>query len=164
MEGPSAVAEQYTAESLSMIHHALRASRRRLVVGLVVHRAISGKTHHHDENIVGTEPTQQGCVVTVRRLAKEIVSIEEGISVAHATGDSYHNVYTALIQTHLPELDDIGAIDYDADRKNVSPANNLIPLAMVAAISSPIAQMLFHDAVADIYSGSPSELQNSTGD
>jgi multidrug efflux pump subunit AcrA (membrane-fusion protein) len=141
---------QYTNQSLSAIHHALRAPRRRVTIGLVAHRAVvaTGNRNITRINRVDAEDTQT--TVTVRQLAKEIVSIEDNVSLEQATGDSYHNVYTALIQTHLPELDDIYAVDYDSDRKEVEPDLNLVPLAMVAAISSPISQMLFHDAIANL--------------
>jgi hypothetical protein len=95
-------------------------------------------------------------LVSVRQLAKEIVSIEKDVSVENATGEPYHNVYTALIQTHLPKLDDVAAIEYNSDRKTVSPDQNLLALSMVAAISSPVAQLLFHDAVARYANGTPS--------
>lgn len=135
------IAKQYTDLSLTAIHHALRASRRRLVIMLLTHSVATSNAesfHQHSD---------AECV-SVRRLAKEIVTIEENVSLDHATGEPYHNVYTALIQTHLPELHDIDVVEYDDDRKVVAPDRNLFALSMVAAISSPVAQMLFHDAVA----------------
>jgi len=64
----------------------------------------------------------------------------------------------------LDALDDVGAISYDPDRKEIRPDKNLFGLAVLASISSPIAQMFFHDGVADLYrSGGPS-VQNSTDD
>ena len=148
--------EQHTDHSLSVIHHALRASRRRLAVSLVSHRTFSAGRLQPDN--AHLQASNSEVVVTVRQLAKEIAAIEENISVDHATGDSYHNVYNALTQTHLPELDDVGAIIYDADRKKVSPASNLIVLSMVAAITSPVARMLFHNAVAGIHGGETTSL------
>ncbi len=148
--------ERHTDHSLSVIHHALRASRRRLTVGLIAYRTFS--TFEPQSCDVLFQAANSEIVVTVRQLAKEIVAVEENISVDHATGDPYHNVYNALTQTHLPELDDVGAIIYDADRKKVSPARNLIVLSMVATITSPVAQMLFHSAVADIHTGETSSL------
>ncbi len=141
--------EQHTNHSLSIIHHALRASRRRLAVGLISHRTFSSGELRLDD--VYFQASNPEIVITVRQLAKEIVAIEEDISVDHATGDSYHNVYNALTQTHLPELDDVGAIIYHDDRKQISPASNLIVLSMVATITSPVAQMLFHNALIDVH-------------
>jgi hypothetical protein len=103
-------------------------------------------------------------VFPVRQIAKEIVAIEQDVSVEHATGEAYHNVYTALIQTHLPKLDDVAAVRYDSDRKTVEPDQNLIALSMVAAVTSPMAQMLFHDAVAKLYANGQPSSQNSIGD
>lgn len=148
---PSAITD-YTDQSLSTVHHALRPARRRLVIGLVAHRAIKSSSSGKPPADTHPRETETETVVTVRQLSREIVAIEEDVSIEHATGEPYHNVYTALIQTHLPELADIGAVEYDPDRKTVTPDRNLIALAMVAAITSPVAQTLFHDAVADLYS------------
>ena len=105
-----------------------------------------------------------GVVVTVRQLAKEIVTIEQNISIEHATGEPYHNVYNSLIQTHLPKLDEIRAIAYDSNRKTVAPDRNLIALSMVAAVSSPIAQMFFHNAVTDTSDTGAESGESSIGD
>jgi hypothetical protein len=155
---------QYTDQSLSAVHHALRAPRRRLAIGLVSHRAIIATGREYPPKSEEGRVTASETTVTVRQLAKEIVSIEENVPLEQATGDSYHNVYTALIQTHLPELDKIGAVAYDSDRKEVRPDRNLVALAMVAAISSPISQLLFHDAVANLSRRNNLELQDSIGD
>jgi hypothetical protein len=133
------------------------------VIGLLSHRTIAGSsTQTHQSSAIGESETVPS--VTVRQLTKEIVSIEEGVPVENATGEEYHNVYTALIQTHLPKLDDAGAIQYDDDRKEVAPDRNLIPLAIATAILSPVAQMLFHSAVANLYTGDTSSLDNSISD
>jgi hypothetical protein len=157
---PPAV-ENYTDQSQSAVHHVLRASRRRLVIGLVAHRTISPDFPTGGGSAAQHPPSAASEGVSVRQLAKEVVAIEEGIPTKQATGDDYHNVYTALIQTHLPELDDIGAIAYDGDRKTVEPDRNLLVLSMVAAITSPVVQMLFHTAVAEVYSGETSSLRRS---
>jgi hypothetical protein len=161
MKDAHATAAQYTNQSLSVIHHALRASRRRLTISFVAHQAL---TTGQDTETGHTQLLNTEASMTVRQIAKQIVAIEEDTPVAQTTGDAYHNVYTALIQTHLPKLDDIEAIHYDADRKKVVPAENLIALAMVAAITSPVAQMLFHDAVADFCGNKPVNFQDSIGD
>lgn len=91
--------------------------------------------------------------VTVRELARRIVSVEQSVDIEYATGEPYHNVYTSLIQSHLPRLDAIDAISYDPDRKVIHPGGNLIPIAMVATTTTPLIQLLFHSEVADLYSG-----------
>lgn len=164
MDDLDAPLSRYTDQSLSTIHHTLRASRRRLAIALVAHRAISPRSS--DDGISKAhEPSRaKGDIVSVRQLAREIVSIENDVSVEHATGEQYHNVYTSLIQTHLPKLDDIGAVQYNADRKMVAPDRNLYALAVAAAITSPVAQILFHNAVADLYSGGTTSMQDAIDD
>lgn len=154
---------RFTHQSLSTIHHALRAPRRRLVVGLVSHRVLTTATTGSNPTGSVGGVTDSPVKIPVRQLSKEIAAIEEGIRIEHATGDPYQNVYNSLTQTHLPELDDVGAIDYDSDRKTVVADQNLIALSMAATVTSPIAQMLFHAAVADFYSGGSSSRQDSMG-
>jgi hypothetical protein len=155
---------RYSDQSLSTIHHALQAARRRLVIGLIAYRGIAASEPGADSNDQSGTPSRTQSTVTVRNLSKEIVAIEEGISVDQATGEEYHSVYSSLIQTHLPKLDDIGAIVYDPDRKTVKPGRNLLPMAMAAAITSTTAQILFHNAVADIYSPGGNLRRDSIGD
>lgn len=155
---------QYTDQSLSAIHHALRASRRRLVIGLVAYRTLSSSHNYQHNTITSEKSTNRVVVVEASQLAREIVSIEDNISVDHATGERYHNVYTSLIQTHLPELDSLGAVEYDGDRKEVRPDRNLVALAMVAAITSPVAKMLFHSAISKHDLGGPKSAGSSIGD
>ncbi len=145
MDDTRDVVDDYTDQSLSRIHHVLRASRRRLTVGLISHRCFNRPEGRDEGHRLGTRREPE---VSVRQVAKEIAAIEEDTSTENATGDAYRNVYTALIQTHLPELDEVGAVEYDDDRKTVRPGRNLPALAIVTAVSSPLAQMLFHDAVA----------------
>lgn len=153
-----------TDESVSTIHHALRASRRRLSVILIAHRVT--RTVPQDEDNTGTQSQVSSTdpVVTVRQLAREIVSIEQGVSEKNATGEPYHNVYTSLIQTHLPRLDDVAAIEYDSNRKTVRPDQNLIVLATIASITTPVAQLLFHPAVADFYFGGSISPEDAISD
>lgn len=157
------IADNHTDQSLSRIHHALRASRRRLVIALMSHRYFTSNFSAGGKPRSQCQGGQQELEVSVRQLAKEVAAIEQDTSQENATGDDYRNVYTALIQTHLPELASIEAIGYDEDRKIVRPAHNLAALAVVGAVSSPLAQMLFHDAVAR---ASQSELaaEGSIGD
>jgi hypothetical protein len=103
-------------------------------------------------------------VVPVRQVAKQIVAIENDVSLEQATGDPYHNVYTSLIQTHLPKLNDVGAIDYNSERKYISPERNLVALAIVASLSSPVVQMLFHTAISHSSPTGMPEVEDSTND
>lgn len=154
---------QYTGKSISTIHHILRPPRRRLIIGLVAHRVTTSDSTEFGQLSV-TESFESRPAVTVRRLTREIVAIEQNIPIDQATGDAYHNVYSALIQFHLPELDDVGAVRYDADRKKVVPGQNLLALSTVAAISSPVARMLFHNSVADLYVSGASSIPDAIND
>jgi hypothetical protein len=162
MTDGQAFVNEYTNQSLSEMHHALRASRRRLVVALVAHRYFAPDYQATKRDRTQEWENESEPEVSVRQLAKEIAAIEQDTSPDNATGDDYRNVYTALVQTHLPELYDIGAIKYNDDRKTVRPERNLAALAMVAAVTSPITQMLFHNAVARASPGLSAD--GSTGD
>lgn len=152
----------YSNQSLSAIHHGLRASRRRLVVGIVAYRTLSNNQGYYEPASLESDGVKKS--VTVSVLAREIVSIEEGIPVKNATGKTYHNVYTALIQTHLPKLDKLGAINYEENRKLVTPDQNLIAMSIVAAVTSPISQTLFYSAISEHDLGGTGSVHDSTGD
>jgi hypothetical protein len=44
-------------------------------------------------------------------------------------------------------------VKYDPNRKTIQQGPNLMALAMVATVTFPVAQLLFHNAVANLYSG-----------
>lgn len=153
MVDPDSPIAKYTDETISAVHHALRASRRRLAVVLITYYVAS-----EPSNVDGVVSSIESGgsdedSIPVRQLARDIVCLEEGVKEEQATGPPYRNVYNALVQTHLPRLDEIRAIEFDADRKTVRPGRNLEALAVVAAISSPLAQKLFHATVASLYAG-----------
>lgn len=139
---------QSSGQSVSAIHHVLRSRRRRLTILITVSRLLNQDSPSNGN----TDKSEQGAV-TVRELAKEITSIEQGISLREATGEPYHNIYTSLIQSHLPRLDNINAIKYDQDRKLVSPDQNLLALSAIAVTSSPLASLLFHADSVDQFAG-----------
>jgi len=154
--------DQYLADSVSVSHHALRSPRRRLVVILLTHRVLSWINTQAQEN---PEKSSDTCLsTTARSLAKEIVALEDGVSVENATGAAYKSSYNSLIQTHLPELDDVGAINYDANGKTVRPDQNLFALAVIATTSSPVAQSLFTEVVADYSRSGGLSAQTTMGD
>jgi len=57
----------------------------------------------------------------VRELAREITSIEQGISKEDATGEPYRNVYNALSQSHLKLMSKNDLINYNKQRQIVVP-------------------------------------------
>lgn len=162
MTAPEDGLDQYLAESVSVTHHALRAPRRRLVVILLTHRVLSWISNQaHPTN---DRPSDTDVSTTARCLAKQIVAIEEGVSVEDATGASYKSSYNSLIQTHLPELSNVGAIRYDSDSKTVYPDQNLFALSVIVTVSSPVAQTVFRNVLADFYRAGGSSTKNTTGD
>lgn len=91
------------------------------------------------------------------------MAVEEDIAVDSATGSRYHSVYTTLIQTHLPKLDSLGVVEYQPDRKQIRPDQNFGAIAIVAAITAPIAQWLFDERLSDHSLGGPDSSRGSTG-
>jgi len=164
MEDPPPHLARYTNPPHSVIHHALRASRRRLVIWLLTSQAPIIPARPSEARPTSSGSTSADIMLSVRSLAKAIVSIEEDIPMHHATGKLYHNAYNALTQTHLPQLDDINAIEYDADRKNVRPGQNLTALVMMTALTSPVAKLLFDTSEADPFSGELSALDGTIDD
>lgn len=136
---------QQTDASISTIHHILRAPRRRLVI-LLLANITTGEIINNPRS---TSP--EDVQLTVRSIAKRVVTIEQDVNLAHATGDAYHNVYTALTQGHLEHLDNVDAIEYDDDRKLIHPDQNLFAIAAVSAVTTPITRILFDQPVNEVY-------------
>lgn len=130
-------------ESVSAVHHALRSTRRRIAVILIA--------REFDLLAVEDDPCGEDTSrVTVRGLSRATVSLEHQIPESQATGEPYHNVYTSLVQTHLPGLEDIGAIRFDSHRKTIQPSQNLLALTVMAVVSPPLVNTLFDPgAVSD---------------
>lgn len=107
--------EAQLEDFLSMIHHALRAPRRRRTIQII----------RRDET----------AVITVRQLAREIAARELDVPQDNATGEPYRNVYNALSQTHLPTLMDAGIVIYDPQRQTVSRGQRLAIASLLLAIN-----------------------------
>jgi hypothetical protein len=58
--------------------------------------------------------------VPVRELSEQIAAWENGIDRSAVTPRERKRVYTALHQTHLPKMNDVGVVVYDRDRKVVT--------------------------------------------
>lgn len=56
---------------------------------------------------------------TVKELSWAIAEWENGMSAEELSYDDRKTVYTALLQTHLPKLNDLGVVEYDASSKRV---------------------------------------------
>lgn len=114
---------------LSTLYHALRAQRRRRAIRLL---------HHRDSS-----------QLSVRTLAREIAAAEHGISVRHATGEPYRNVYNALCQSHLPTLADANIVIYDSKRQTVAEGPNHPLAVFLVEISRPAVETLRETESAD---------------
>ena len=107
---------------LSTLHHALRATRRRIVISIVANTP---------------EPP-----VSVRELARRIAAHEENVSLDQATGEPYRNAYNALSQTHLPTLAEANIIIYNRDRQVVMPGRQIVVAEMMVALGPSVVQTL----------------------
>ena len=118
-----AVQKEDVQQFLSMVYHALRGSRRRVVLRYL--------ENTEDE------------VLTTRELARRIASREQAVPREQATGEPYRNAYNALSQTHLPTLADAGIIVYNAERQMVSPGPNF-EIAMLLIDTNSLTVDVFH--------------------
>lgn len=66
---------------------------------------------------------QRGEAVELRELSEQISAWECGVSVSSVTHKQRKRVYTALRQSHLPKLEDVGIVEYDNARGVVEPTD-----------------------------------------
>ncbi|WP_224268644.1 DUF7344 domain-containing protein [Haloprofundus salinisoli] len=59
---------------------------------------------------------------SVRALSEHIAAIETDSNTPPR--NVRHSVYVSLCQTHIPKLDDLDIVDYDADAKDVAPGRH----------------------------------------
>lgn len=79
------------------IHDVLRNERRRLTL---------------------EQLRENGNSLSVRELSEQVAALETGESPPPR--NIRQSVYVSLHQTHLPKLDELGIVDYDADAKQVT--------------------------------------------
>lgn len=65
--------------------------------------------------------------IPIRTLAEQVAAWENGVTSGSVNSKQRKRVYTALHQTHLPRMDRMGIIDYDANRGTVAMATSLEP-------------------------------------
>jgi len=63
--------------------------------------------------------------VPIRTLSEQIAAWENGVEAAAVSSKQRKRIYTALHQTHLPRMDRLGIIKYDANRGTVTMADSL---------------------------------------
>lgn len=111
-------------EELSILLHALRASRRRCVIQCL-------------------EDLEESETVSTRLLSKQIAARENGIAVEYVSGEPYKNVYNALSQTHLPTLNGADIIVYDPKRQTVQRGPMFALAALVLNLSQPAIETFY---------------------
>jgi len=114
---------------LSQVYHSLSVSRRCHVIRIL---------ESSDEDSL-----------SVRTLAREVTSIEEGVPRKCATGDPYHSVYVALSHTHLPTLSETDIIIYDSDRQMVAAGQNLVIASLILMLNKVTYQTLQEHSVVE---------------
>ena len=58
--------------------------------------------------------------VTIRTLSEQIAAWENSVACADVNPKQRKRIYTALHQTHLPKMDQLGILNYDRNRGTVS--------------------------------------------
>jgi len=56
----------------------------------------------------------------IKELARNIAAREHDVSTSAVTDKQYKRVYVALVQTHVPKLEEVGVIDFDEDDQTMS--------------------------------------------
>lgn len=69
--------------------------------------------------------------VSARDLSVEIAATEELIDPTEVSSEQRTRIYISLLQSHLGQLDDVGAVEYDERSKEVAPTKATTPLAKV---------------------------------
>lgn len=83
-----------------------------------IFEVLSNQRRRH---IVRTLKTSAESMFEVGDLAERIAAREEGINVTEVSYDQRKSVYTALHQSHLPKMDELGIVEFDKDRGTVEP-------------------------------------------
>jgi hypothetical protein len=68
--------------------------------------------------------------ISLRELSRQVAAWENDLEPDEVTSKQRKRVYTALHQSHLPKMDDTGAIEYDSDRSIVSPTDRVADLRL----------------------------------
>ncbi len=60
-----------------------------------------------------------GREMSVKELSAAVAAEEYGVDPEELSSDQYKRVYTGLYQCHLPRMDDLGVIEFDAEANSV---------------------------------------------
>ncbi|MCD2203017.1 DUF7344 domain-containing protein [Halobacterium sp. KA-6] len=58
-------------------------------------------------------------------VAEQVAAWEYGVDVDQVSYEERKRVYTALQQSHLPKMDDVGVVNFDKNRGTVEPTDSL---------------------------------------
>lgn len=61
----------------------------------------------------------RGRELSVKELSTAVAAEEYDVAPDELSSDQYKRVYTGLYQCHLPRMDDLGVLDFDADENTV---------------------------------------------
>ncbi|WP_431357824.1 DUF7344 domain-containing protein [Haloarcula marina] len=120
----TAVEEEVLEETISNHLHALRASRRRLVIRLLAAKSPDSRT-------------------STRWLARQIASQESNLDAALVSGKRYKNAYNALSQSHLPTLSKAGIIVYDSHRQEILPGPSFELAKFLLNLNEPAIELFY---------------------
>ncbi|AEN07876.1 hypothetical protein Halar_0654 (plasmid) [halophilic archaeon DL31] len=67
-------------------------------------------------------------MVTIGELAEHIAAIENDTTVRQLNAQQRKRVYIGLYQCHLPKMADVGVIEFNKSRGNISPGEHIEPL------------------------------------
>lgn len=70
----------------------------------------------------------RGPELSVKELSTAVAAEEYGVAPDELSSDQYKRVYTGLYQCHLPRMDDLGVLDFDADENTVRLGERLTHL------------------------------------
>jgi hypothetical protein len=116
--------EKDVENQLSILLHALRASRRRQVIQLL------------DDGKADT-------TVSTRWVARRIAASENGIPREQVSGQIYKNVYNALSQSHLPTLAEAEVIVYDPQRQMLEKGPSFRVCALLLNLNTPAVEAFY---------------------
>lgn len=62
---------------------------------------------------------------SLRTVAEHIAACEAGVSRDEVSDDQYERVLADLYHTHVPKLADIGVIEFDVHREQITPTSKV---------------------------------------
>jgi DNA-binding transcriptional ArsR family regulator len=75
--------------------------------------------------------------ITLDALATRVAAAENDVAVGEVTGRQRKRVYTSLQQTHLPRLDEAGAVTFDKEAGTIAPSRTLTEVSLHLDVVSP---------------------------